>query len=187
MPLIRCPSCGQQYLVNSEEDATRLACSQCGSRLAMLPAPLSDEAEPTPRDDHRPILIVGGVVGAILLLITVVAVVVVSSRNGDHDAGQERGLPWVDEAQEDTARAKAHEIGKALMTYYKDYDSYPADLTALTQKGEFGGPYLAADGLLDPWGQTYQFDPAGTTFNNGVKPDVWTEHGGKIIGNFPKK
>jgi general secretion pathway protein G len=96
-------------------------------------------------------------------------------------------IPAFEGGKEDAARAKAHEIAKALMTYYKDYDSYPADLTALTQKGEYGGPYLAADGLVDPWGQAYQFDPAGTTYNNGAKPDVWTEHGGKILGNFPKK
>ncbi len=96
-------------------------------------------------------------------------------------------MPQFEGAKEDTARVKAYNVEKALMSFYKDYDQYPTDLTALTQRGEYGGPYIGEEGLVDPWGQVYQFDASGSTYNNGAKPDVFTTYNGKIIGNFPKK
>ena len=50
-----------------------------------------------------------------------------------------------------------------------------------------GGPYLDnPDALIDPWGNTYQYDPVGPR-NNGVRPDTWTVNprDGTLIGNWP--
>jgi len=84
------------------------------------------------------------------------------------------------------ARIQAYNLEKSLRAYFVDHDSmYPKDLTDLTLKSDNGGPYIDAEGLLDPWGKPYSFDPAGPR-NGGKKPDVFTRSPeGKLIGNWP--
>jgi hypothetical protein len=86
------------------------------------------------------------------------------------------------------ARIWAYNLEKALRAYFVDHDSmYPKDLMDLTLKDENGGPYILAEGLLDPWGKAYSFDPAGPR-NGGKKPDVFTRSPeGKLIGNWPEQ
>jgi len=94
-------------------------------------------------------------------------------------------LPQLGTSKEKIAKIKAENVAKALMTYKVDHNgSYPNDLNALTVKDDQGGPYIDAEGLLDPWGQQYQIDPSGAR-HNGAKPDVTTTNpeNGKQIGN----
>jgi hypothetical protein len=107
---------------------------------------------------------------------------------------RERGDQWKEEgivgpfgrSREKLARAGAVNVGKALTAYHADHDQYPNNLAVLTQKDDLGGPYIDAEGLLDPWGQEYQVDVAGP-HHNGAKPDVFTTSPeGKIIGNWDR-
>src|SRR4051794_8258838 len=79
-------------------------------------------------------------------------------------------LPQFTKAKEDTARIRAYNVSKAMQAYYKDHDTWPGDLSALPQKDDQGnGPYMGADGLLDPWGKQYQVDTSGQ-HHNGAEP-----------------
>lgn len=205
---VRCPKCNTAQLVVKppplaipvpsplppERHAITLTPGtlEPASQMAVCPESRRDHAERTPGDDQRPIPIIGGVVAAILLLIAVVAVVVGNSRK-ENDGKPPPGPHWVDDEREalarvkaDVARVKAGEVAKALMVYKIDHDNWPADLTALTRRGEHGGPYISEEDLLDPWGNRYRFDPAGPR-NNGAKPDVYTTSpSGQVIGNWPR-
>lgn len=94
-------------------------------------------------------------------------------------------------AQEDIARSQASgALTNACQTYKLKHQDWPPNLQALLQKDALGGPYLeSADALKDPWGGTYQYDPAGPK-NNGMKPDIWASpktgpNAGKMFGNWP--
>jgi hypothetical protein len=102
------------------------------------------------------------------------------------------GLMWCEPidppTKEDSARAKAENLEKAITAYYKDNEKWP-DFTIpgalLTKKGERGGPYIDRDGLLDPWGKPFQVDVTGRRYNNGARPDVFTKTPeGVVVGNF---
>jgi general secretion pathway protein G len=94
-------------------------------------------------------------------------------------------LPQLGKAKDKIAKANAGNVEKALMAYKVDHQTYPNDIAALTVKDELGGPYIDADGLLDPWGQQFQIDVSGQ-HHNGAKPDVWTTspESGQQIGNW---
>ncbi|MBI1917870.1 MAG: type II secretion system protein GspG [Planctomycetes bacterium] len=94
-------------------------------------------------------------------------------------------LPQFGKAKEDTARIKAYNVAKALTAFYKDHDgNWPGSIEALTVKDEYGGPYIGAEGLTDPWGKTYQIDISGQN-HNGAEPDVFTTSpDGKVLGNW---
>jgi general secretion pathway protein G len=97
-------------------------------------------------------------------------------------------IPQLGRSQEKLAGVKAENIAKASQAYFADHESqWPSDLSALTRKDEGGGPYIGAEGLVDPWGKQYQVNWQGPN-NNGGKPDVFTTSpDGKQIGNWGKK
>jgi len=93
-------------------------------------------------------------------------------------------LPQLATSKEKLAKAGAVNVEKALTSYWTDHQqNWPNDLSALTQKDQYGGPYIEADGLMDPWGNQYQIDVSGQ-HHNGAKPDVWADHDGKQLGNW---
>jgi general secretion pathway protein G len=94
-------------------------------------------------------------------------------------------LPQLAKSKEKIAKVSAENVSKALEAYKVDHGAYPNDIGALTVKDEAGGPYIAAEGLLDPWGNQYQIDASGP-HHNGAKPDVYTTspESGQIIGNW---
>jgi type II secretory pathway pseudopilin PulG len=92
----------------------------------------------------------------------------------------------LDKAKEDAAQAQARVIAQAVKTYRLNHDTYPNDVSMLTQPdpANKNKPYIAADGIKDPWGQVYQIDPAGPN-HKGQEADVFTTSpGGKKIGNW---
>lgn len=74
-------------------------------------------------------------------------------------------LRYLGKARTDTARAQISGISTALELYALDVGSFPpqqAGLAALLQappgQPRWKGPYLKkADGLVDPWGRSYQY------------------------------
>jgi general secretion pathway protein G len=72
------------------------------------------------------------------------------------------------------ARVNAQTIAKACDLYKLKNGNYPVNLEVLLQVGANGdGPYLADPKvLIDPWGNPYQYDPAGPQ-NRGIRADVW--------------
>jgi general secretion pathway protein G len=114
-------------------------------------------------------------------MLVVVAIIVVLAGIGGYFL-----LPQLDKSKVQAAKAQAKEVEKALMTYYTDNNAYPQSIRELT--GEGGGTaYISSEGIHDPWGQEYQFDPAGNN-NGGAKPDVYTKNpkNGELIGNWGK-
>jgi general secretion pathway protein G len=91
-----------------------------------------------------------------------------------------------EDAKLSDARIKVKMIGDMVQQYrLQNGDQYPPSLEALTQPGPLGSqPYSDMQGLMDPWGKPFQYDPAGQ-HNNGLKPDVWTTTpNGGTIGNW---
>lgn len=137
-------------------------------------------SEPAPRPPTRwPLpLVVGLAVAGIFLLACcgvggAVALVVYTR------------MPSVEVAKEKIARAKALALSNAVEIYKLNNDAYPPNLEALTMPQPGGGaPLLAADALLDPWGQPFSYNPAGPN-NGGLKPDIWANRPDKQIGNWP--
>jgi len=87
-------------------------------------------------------------------------------------------------AKHDLAKAGAKTLTTGAMVYHLKFDTYPARLDQLVHPPE-GGPYAVPGALLDPWGQPYQYDPAGPR-NHGKQPDIWTiTPKGEVIGNWP--
>jgi general secretion pathway protein G len=96
-------------------------------------------------------------------------------------------IPQFEKAKDGIAKTGAVNVGNALQMYYKDYDTYPGTLQELTVRGDRGGPYIPAEGIVDPWGRQYDYNPNGTN-NQGAKPDVWATNPktGVQIGNWGK-
>ena len=115
----------------------------------------------------------------LLEVLVVVAIIVMLAGVGSYYVMQR-----FEDAKLTTAKTGADKISQQLETYKLNYESFPATLGELTQKGANGGPYLREDELLDPWKKPYQYDPNGPK-NNGYKPDVYTNApNGSVIGNF---
>jgi general secretion pathway protein G len=96
-------------------------------------------------------------------------------------------VPMYQGAQKDTARAKAKAIGEACTAYYIKHQAYPTQVDQLTQKDEFGGPYLKAEGLLDPWGKKYNLAQSSGKTNDGSPEISTTAPDGTVIGNWSEK
>jgi general secretion pathway protein G len=80
------------------------------------------------------------------------------------------------------------DLSTACKTYKLKTGNWPTSLDRLLQKTDDGlyGPFLDnQSAIIDPWGNQYQYDPAGT-HNNGTQPDIFTEVPGKgvVIGNW---
>jgi len=124
------------------------------------------------------------------ILIVVAIIVILASLGGVAVMNQYKG------SQVSTAILKARSIGSAVKQFYIDNNRYPNDLNELLVKNDVGkGPYLTNQtDILDPWGQTYQYDAGGNQSRaNGVldgSPDVFTTAGdgsGRVIGNWSTK
>jgi hypothetical protein len=76
---------------------------------------------------------------------------------------------------EDEALRKAQDVQKACMSYYTRGNGWPRDLTALVEKVNGVGPFLA-DGkkaILDPWGAPLQFQVSMTP-EGYERISIWT-------------
>lgn len=97
-------------------------------------------------------------------------------------------LPQLQKSNSKIAATKAENLAKAYQAYYADHEQqWPASPQALlTADADGNGPYISADGLVDPWGKQFQVNPQGPN-NNGGKPDVSTTDPktGRVIGNWP--
>jgi hypothetical protein len=83
----------------------------------------------------------------------------------------------------DLAKAGAKTLETAVICYRLKFGKNPAKLDDLGNPPD-GSPYVDPGALNDPWGQPYQYDPAGPR-NQGEKPDIWTTGSdGKLIGNW---
>ena len=86
----------------------------------------------------------------------------------------------------DRAKADVQTIAKAAMAYQIKHGQLPGSLLLLIQPPGGALPYLdgGVDGIKDPWGQLYGYNPAGTN-NGGRRPDVWTvTPGSRLIANW---
>jgi uncharacterized protein (TIGR03067 family) len=81
-----------------------------------------------------------------------------------------------DEAKMDIVRVNLRSLTIAAQTYKLKNDEYPAKLDDLVKPPGGGGAFIKPDKdvLKDPWGNPYQYDPAGPK-NNGKQPDIWSE------------
>jgi len=84
-----------------------------------------------------------------------------------------------------TAHRRATTIANAAQIYATDHNgTLPASPQLLTRRDEYGGPYVEAGELVDPWRNPYQYDPSGQ-HSAGVKPDVWTTApDGTVVGSW---
>src|SRR5262245_39424933 len=76
-------------------------------------------------------------------------------------------------SKERIAKANVESLSGAVEIYKLNNGKYPASLDSLAKQQPNGAPPLiTADKLLDPWGQSYGYDPAGP-MNDGRRPDIW--------------
>ena len=93
-------------------------------------------------------------------------------------------IKQLDSAKISTVKAQTKVLTEAAESYYVNHGSYPANLQALLQQTEQGGPYLkSADAIIDPWGRQYQYNQAGTR-NGGTQPDIWADTPQGQVGNW---
>ena len=80
-----------------------------------------------------------------------------------------------DEAAKTRAYADVKSLQSACMAYKLSHSGqWPGDLNVLLNRDDMGGPYVTnQDMLLDPWGNPYQYEMAGTK-NNGTYPDIYS-------------
>jgi general secretion pathway protein G len=91
-----------------------------------------------------------------------------------------------EDAKKDAARITAGNLAAAAQQYQLRYNAYPENLQQLVQPPE-GQPFVEPNALRDPWGNAFQYDPAGPR-NNGLKPDVWAiAPDGTQCGNWPAR
>ena len=95
-------------------------------------------------------------------------------------------------AKKDVALIQTKNLGTACDTYQIRHNGlFPESLELLLQRDEAGNPPIleSVDALIDPWGQRYQYDKAGT-MNQGMHADVYTidpsDPQKMKIGNWPK-
>lgn len=113
-------------------------------------------------------------------MLVVVAVIVALAGLGGYYYFQS-----LDNAKKDIARVQVKQtLENAVKQYKLDMDDYPASLDMLLQRIGDKGPWLESpDALMDPWGNPYQYNPAGSN-NGGIKPDIWSESQFGQIGNW---
>lgn len=95
-----------------------------------------------------------------------------------------------DEGNKARVKANVKSITDAAVIYKAQHNGmWPQSLQELTQRDADGhGPYLTPEGILDPWGRPYNFDPNGTN-NQGMTPDVSCQMPGNLgtIGNWTSR
>lgn len=116
----------------------------------------------------------------LLELMVVVALLVVLAGVGGYYFLKQLGT-----GQKKAAMAQVQVIASAAQMYATDHNgTLPQTLQQLTQRDDYGGPYIEPKNLLDPWQKPYNYDPSGQ-HNQGVKPDVWCQaQDGTLIGDW---
>jgi general secretion pathway protein G len=95
-------------------------------------------------------------------------------------------MKYLEDSRKDRAKIDIKSLSTAVEAFQIKHGSPPDSLATLTQPDADGSrPAISnAEILRDPWGNAYQYDPAGGR-NNGAKPDVWTQSpDGIVIGNW---
>jgi type II secretory pathway pseudopilin PulG len=81
------------------------------------------------------------------------------------------------QSQEDIARTQIKgTLTSACKSFFLKHNRWPTSLEELLVRDQATGfgPFLEdPDALKDPWGQMYQYNPAGTR-NGEIRPDIWT-------------
>jgi type II secretory pathway pseudopilin PulG len=91
-----------------------------------------------------------------------------------------------EEAKRTAAKVQTKVLTQAAEAYQITHGAFPPSLAALLQQDENGGPFLKSpDALIDPWGQPYQYNPAGPN-NGGRQPDIWANSPTGPVGNWPR-
>jgi hypothetical protein len=94
--------------------------------------------------------------------------------------------PSPDDSRTAFAKADISNIVTTCELYKIRLLEYPPDLDFLLTSPYKGRPFLNSENdIIDPWGQKYQYDPAGP-HHKGEQVDIWTvdPETGKIIGNW---
>jgi prepilin-type N-terminal cleavage/methylation domain-containing protein len=98
-------------------------------------------------------------------------------------------IPQGEKANVNLARARAKALTSAAEAFRIDHKVWPDSLQQLVQSDEHGTTYLKdTDALFDPWEQPFQYNKAGSQYNSGRQPDIWTTNPntGEAIHNGPK-
>jgi general secretion pathway protein G len=112
------------------------------------------------------------------VLIVVAIIVILASIGGTY------AFRAYEDAKVSEAKIKANAIAGAAQRYQVKYDHLPQSLDELVSPPSGGMPFIEPDFLVDPWGNRFQYDPAGQ-HNGGLKPDVFTTSPhGELVGNF---
>jgi general secretion pathway protein G len=103
-----------------------------------------------------------------VLLVLVILVVLGSLAVGMFTGTQRKAL-------EQTAQIQVDAFDELCQRYHIHMFAYPPSLEDLrvntSGSPNWSGPYTDKDTPLDPWGNPYQYDPAGPR-HNGEKPDI---------------
>jgi general secretion pathway protein G len=96
-----------------------------------------------------------------------------------------------DEGNKAKVKANIKSLTDACVIYKTQHNGmWPNQLSDLTvgpdQSGH--GPYVQAEGILDPWGNPYQYDQSGQ-HNQGMTPDIYCQMQGGLgtIGNWTSR
>jgi hypothetical protein len=153
-----------------EGDGRSLTCSHCGQRL-------DEAAAPRKKSSAAKILLwVGLAVGSVVILFGVLVGTVLTYV---YFQAKEHAKPKI-------AARHIEILTLACDNYHLHNGQFPPNLEALlTSKRENGEPYLADPKfLVDPWGNSYHYDPSGAR-NGGRPPDIWTTSPkGEEVGNW---
>src|SRR5437764_9035184 len=103
----------------------------------------------------------------LLEILVVAAIIVVLAGVGGYYL-----LPQVDVAKERVAKAQVMgDLTTAVQSYKLNTGNYPQTLQELTVTGQNGDPpLLKPDAIISPFGQVYDYNPAGPN-NGGMQPD----------------
>jgi general secretion pathway protein G len=116
------------------------------------------------------------------MLIVVAIIVALAGIGGFFLMGQ------LSSAQRDTALTQSKALGQVCDSYKIKHSKFPDSLQILLQKDPLiNAPWIDDPSkLIDPWGQPYQYNPAGTN-NQGLHADVWSQppDGSAMLGNWP--
>jgi general secretion pathway protein G len=116
------------------------------------------------------------------MLVVVAIIVMLAGVGGFYFVNQQR------HSQKKTAEIQVRALTQMCEAFATNNNTeYPRELPDLLREDVVGGPYLkTVDGLVDPWGQQYQYVFPGT-INGGRQPDIWTDApDGTRIGNWSK-
>jgi hypothetical protein len=96
-----------------------------------------------------------------------------------------RGCGYSGGGKIDEALSQAHTIEQAVNGYEMRFSRRPESLRQLVTPPDSGKHFVPPDGILDPWGRLFRYDPSGPR-HGGTKPDIWTivPGTGQEVGNF---